>query len=80
VVGKISPWIDTDASDAALRRDSAAALQLELDWAVHLGLQAVILPPPPSLLKSANYSATLLKVRCAPQCRSIDAASTLPVH
>jgi len=40
VVGIVSPWIDADSDNAALRRDSAAALRQELQWAAHLSLQA----------------------------------------
>ena len=56
VVGKASPWIDCDSGNAALARDSAAALQQELAWAAHLSLQAVVLPPPPQPLRAANYA------------------------
>ena len=59
VVGSASPWIDCDAGCAALARDSAAALQQELAWAAHLGLQAVVLPPPPTPLRGANFARIL---------------------
>lgn len=59
IVGKVSPWIDCDSENAALARDSAAALQQELAWAAHLGLQAVVLPPPATPLSGANYARIL---------------------
>lgn len=59
VVGKVSPWIDCDSANAALARDSVAALQQELAWAAHLSLQAVVLPPPPQPLNAANYARAL---------------------
>ena len=62
VVGKISPWIDCDSANAALARDSAAALAQELAWAAHLSLQAVALPPPQQPLNAANYARVLNEV------------------
>lgn len=62
VVGKVSPWIDPDAANPALRRDSEAALQQELAWAGHLSLQAVVLPPPPQPLNAANYARIINQV------------------
>ncbi len=48
MVGIVSPWIDADSDNAALRRDSAAALRQELQWAAHLSLQACIRPNVPN--------------------------------
>jgi hypothetical protein len=62
VVGKVSPWLDPDADNPALRRDSEAALAQELAWAAHLSLQACLLPPPPQPLSSANYARVLNQV------------------
>ncbi|PRW56786.1 arginine N-methyltransferase [Chlorella sorokiniana] len=59
IVGKASPWIDCDSECAPLARDSAAALQQELAWAAHLGLQAVVLPLPATPLRGANYARIL---------------------
>ncbi|BDA41363.1 Protein arginine N-methyltransferase 5 [Coccomyxa sp. Obi] len=55
IVGKVSPWIQPDAEDDNLRRDSQAALRQELEWATHLSLQACILDLPPSP-SSANFA------------------------
>ena len=54
VVGIVSPWIDADSDNAALRRDSAAALRQELQWAAHLSLQAC----------SDSDSAAMTLARC----------------
>ncbi|GMH32226.1 hypothetical protein BSKO_00060 [Bryopsis sp. KO-2023] len=43
VVGSISPWICPDSTTKSVREDSCFALKQELDWALHLGLQAVVL-------------------------------------
>jgi hypothetical protein len=43
VVGIVSPWLDADSDSPALRRDSAAALRQELQWAAHLSLQACLI-------------------------------------
>lgn len=59
IVGKASPWLDCDSECEPLARDSAAALQQELAWAAHLGLQAVVLPPPATPLRGANYARIL---------------------
>lgn len=44
IVGRISPWIDVDSSDAFDRRNSELALLQELNWAAHLALPAMIVP------------------------------------
>lgn len=46
VIGKMSPWIDLDSSNAACRKGSDQALYQEYSYANHLGLQAVLLAPP----------------------------------
>ena len=45
VVGAASAWPRLDAACAQQRRDGAAALTRELEWASHLSLAAVLLPP-----------------------------------
>ncbi|GAB4821351.1 hypothetical protein N2152v2_008397 [Parachlorella kessleri] len=62
VVGKVSPWVDPDSPNPALKRDSEAALAQELAWAAHLSLQACLLPPPPQPLNAANYARILNQV------------------
>lgn len=42
VVGKISPWIDTDSCDETERKNSEQALLQEIAYAVHLGLPAIM--------------------------------------
>eukprot|EP01041_Mallomonas_annulata_P008129 gene8129-16686_t len=54
VVGKISEWIDLDNPSESIRKGSEQTLKQEFLWASHLGLQAVILPPPN--LNSPNYA------------------------
>ena len=61
VVGKVSPWLQLDSPHEAIRRRSEEAFKSEIAWAAHLGLQAVLLPPPPP--GSANY-ARLLQWAC----------------
>lgn len=57
IVGTLSTWIDVD-SDIKCQRDSCElALCQELDWAVHLGLQAVIVP-----MVSRDSSPNLSKI------------------
>uniref|UniRef100_A0A8C3M085 Protein arginine N-methyltransferase 5 n=1 Tax=Chrysolophus pictus TaxID=9089 RepID=A0A8C3M085_CHRPC len=43
IVGKVSPWIRPDSPLEAVRRNSEAALQQELDFAAYLGVPAVLL-------------------------------------
>ncbi len=44
VVGRLSPWITCDTADSQKASLSAGQLSRELTWALHLGLQAVMLP------------------------------------
>lgn len=53
-VGKISEWIDCDSEEDHLRIASERALSEEFGWAIHLGLQAVMLPTPS--LSCPNYA------------------------
>jgi protein arginine N-methyltransferase 5 len=46
IVGTVSPWINLDAVDEGLRKDSMAAFKQELAWASHLSMSAVVLPTP----------------------------------
>lgn len=63
VVGAVSGWIDCDNADsAAVRAESAAQLRAELAWAGHLGLQAVLLPPPKDPKRVANYAHVINQV------------------
>lgn len=59
IVGRTSSWIDPDSPDAALAARSARALKQELDWASFLGLQAVVVTPPPRLHAAVNFSRLL---------------------
>ena len=47
-------WIDPDNQNDNIRRTAFEILEEEISWSVHLGLQAVILPPPSR--SSINYS------------------------
>ena len=62
IVGKLSPWLQLDSPHEAIRRRSEEAFKAEVAWAAHLGLQAVLLPPPP--LDCTNY-ARLVQWACA---------------
>lgn len=59
VVGKVSDWISLDSPNDALRQRSEDALMQEVSWAMHLGLQAILLPSPP--LHASNYCRSLLQ-------------------
>ncbi|EFJ52078.1 hypothetical protein VOLCADRAFT_56541, partial [Volvox carteri f. nagariensis] len=59
VVGRVSDWIQPDSPDPAVRQQSVAALQHQLGWAAHLGLQAVVLPTPHRPAQSPNYAQVL---------------------
>jgi len=48
-------WIDPDNQNDDIRRTALEILEEEISWSIHLGLQAVMLPPPPSR-SSMNYS------------------------
>ena len=61
VVGKISPWLQLDSPHTAIRRRSEEAFKQEIAWAAHLGLPAVLLPPPGP--DATNY-ARLLQWAC----------------
>jgi len=58
----MSEWIDLDNSDVRVQQAGEQALQQESTWACHLGLQAVLLPPPS--LVSPNY-ARVVRQMCA---------------
>lgn len=59
VVGQVSDWVEPDSFDPVLRQSSVAALKHQLGWAAHLGIQAVLLPPPPRPANSPNYAQVL---------------------
>mmetsp|Transcript_47673 Transcript_47673/g.123066 ORF Transcript_47673/g.123066 Transcript_47673/m.123066 type:complete len:616 (-) Transcript_47673:65-1912(-) len=47
VVGTLSDWIDPDSAKTVGQRDYCRqALEQELDWASHLGIYGIVLPPP----------------------------------
>jgi hypothetical protein len=77
IVGKVSPWINPDASDAELAQRSAAALQQELNWAAFLGLQAVLLPTPQQHKGAFNFAQVVNQVQCCTRCMVKGAAVTL---
>jgi protein arginine N-methyltransferase 5 len=54
VVGKASPWIELDSPCAGTRLASERAWKAEMAWASHLGVPAVMAPPP--RLPVANYA------------------------
>ncbi|KAL8574524.1 hypothetical protein ACOMHN_005901 [Nucella lapillus] len=51
VVGKVSPWLQLNSTDAKILRNSEMALKQELSFACHLGLPALMIP-----LTNANCS------------------------
>ncbi|KAJ0102453.1 hypothetical protein Patl1_05295 [Pistacia atlantica] len=55
VVGQISSWIDLDSEDETIRMDSEITLKQEIAWAMHLSLQACLLPSPKGTF-CANYA------------------------
>jgi len=61
IIGITSTCLDADSSDARLRQTSAAALREELEWGIHLGLQACILPLP-YRLDNANFAHVINQV------------------
>ena len=62
IVGITSACIDADSPDADTQQQSAAALQQELEWGIHLGLQACIIPLP-CRLGNANFAQVISQVR-----------------
>ncbi|GAB2222938.1 hypothetical protein Droror1_Dr00017070 [Drosera rotundifolia] len=61
VVGKVSSWIDLDAGNEVLRRDSETTLKQEIAWASHLSVQACLLPTPRGL-SCANYARCVKQI------------------
>lgn len=76
VVGVISSSIDLDNHCDHVRLSSEKMFTQEVNWAVHLGLQAVILPCPKSG-KVFNYSKCLLQLM--PKCRFQHLWLTIPL-
>ena len=62
VVGRLSPWLEVDSPHAHIRRRSEEAFKQEVAWAAHLGLPALLLPPPPP--DGPNY-VRLVQWACA---------------
>jgi hypothetical protein len=65
IVGKVSSWIEPDAPELELSSSSQAALKQELEWAVHLSLQACLLQMPPST-SQANFACIINQVCACP--------------
>ena len=70
VIGKISPWIQLDASVESVQKESEAAFDQEIAWASHLSVSAVLLEMPTlqsiQLARKVNQvvrSTTYLKVK-----------------
>jgi len=73
IIGKVSTWLNFDSPEEWVRNNADKALKQEVSWASHLGLSAVLLPPPPanvsnyaralsSTLKSAGYVQIWVRV------------------
>jgi len=77
VVGLLPEWIEPDSHDERTVRESERALLSECSWAGHLGLHAVLLPPP-STPPFVNYSRCLLSASSA--AGSCQAWLKLPLH
>jgi len=60
VVGACSEWLNFESHCEQVRRSSEECLMQESSWALHLGLQAIMLPPP-SLL-SPNYARVVRRI------------------
>ena len=60
VVGKLSEWIDLDCSNEKIRITSEKILKEEFSWAMHLGLQAILLPPPHA--HAPNYARVVMQL------------------
>ncbi len=58
----MSHWIDPDSSDTQISRESCDAVRAQLAWAAHLGLQAVVLPPPSQPNACARYAQLINQV------------------
>ena len=64
VVGSCSTWLQFDGVSAAMQLSAEECLRQECSWASHMGMQAVILPPPSSsALIPVNY-ARIVKQLC----------------
>lgn len=46
IMGKLSPWLALDSPSERIRVNSSRVFWQEITWAAHLGLSAVMLPPP----------------------------------
>lgn len=61
IVGITTSSLVVDSTDAVKQQQNAAALKQELEWAMHLGFQACILPLPPRLA-NANFARLINQV------------------
>ncbi|KAL3148615.1 Protein arginine N-methyltransferase 5 [Trebouxia sp. C0009 RCD-2024] len=61
IVGITSFCLEPDSPDRNIGQASAAALREELEWGMHLGLQACLLPLPPKL-GNANFAQIINQV------------------
>ena len=59
VIGKISDWISFTRSDPQSQKDTDLCFHQEMSWAVHLGLQAILLPSPSII--DPHYCKSLLQ-------------------
>eukprot|EP01028_Stygiella_incarcerata_P011317 TRINITY_DN6337_c0_g1_i1.p1 TRINITY_DN6337_c0_g1~~TRINITY_DN6337_c0_g1_i1.p1 ORF type:complete len:739 (-),score=222.35 TRINITY_DN6337_c0_g1_i1:114-2330(-) len=59
IVGKISSWIDFRSSDASILKMHEDAFSAEMNWAMHLGISAVIVTNGIQKGDSAEYLARL---------------------
>uniref|UniRef100_A0A4W5KMC8 Protein arginine N-methyltransferase 5 n=1 Tax=Hucho hucho TaxID=62062 RepID=A0A4W5KMC8_9TELE len=66
VVGKLSPWIETDSEVETERRNSEAALVQELNFSAYLGLPAFMIPlkGPHCANLARNYNSFLILGLC----------------
>ena len=55
ILGKLSPWLSLDSPSDRIRVNSSRVFWQEITWAAHLGLSAVLLPPP-SAESYAHYA------------------------
>lgn len=59
-MGRVSDWIDPDNGDASIQKSAELTLRGEINWALHLGLQAIVLPTP--RLFAPNYARMLTQI------------------
>jgi len=59
IVGRLSKWLRLDSKTLSEVKASEAALKEEFAWATHLGLAAVLAPPPAPGVVCSNYARQL---------------------